>query len=146
MLQGPTSTTIAHRRRHDILPVSLQRCHGSHRQRQRPTANTITVTGRLHASGKGSSQADNVIHKDRSRRTFEAQLPHRFRFNQHFDCAVDAWRDQDLLPIRLVTKMPGKIRHRADGSAVEATFKTDSASCGVCLENAHAKVQLISAA
>jgi hypothetical protein len=62
--------------------------------------------------GRGSSQADNVIHKDRPRKTFEAQLPHRFRFNQYFDCALDAWRDQDLLAIRLVTKTRGKIRHR----------------------------------
>ena len=77
--------------------------------------------------GRGSSQADNVIHKDRPRKTFEAQLPHRFRFNQHFDCTVDAWRDQDLLAIRLVTKTQGKIRHRADGSVVESTFNTDSA-------------------
>jgi hypothetical protein len=88
---------------------------------------------------------NSIIHKALSRRTFEAQLPHRFRFNQHFDCAVDAWRDQDLLPIRPVTKMPGEIRHRADGSVVQATFKTGSVSCGVCLENAHANVQLISA-
>ena len=108
MRQGPTSTTIAHRRRHDILPVSLQRCHDSHMQRQRPTANTITVTGRLRASGKGFSQADDVIYRDRPRKTLEAQLSHRFRFNQHFDCAVDTWRDQDLLAICLVTETRGQ--------------------------------------
>jgi len=95
--------------------------------------------------GRGFSQADDVIHRDRSRKTFEAQLPHHFRFNQDFDCAEDALRDQDLLAIRLVTETRGQIRRRADGRIVIATFKNDLPQCGLSLRKAYAKVQLMSA-
>ena len=91
--------------------------------------------------GRGSSQVDDVIHQDRPRKTFEAQLSHRFRFNQHFNCAVDAWRDQDLLAIRLATETRGKIRDRANGGIVEAPFKPNLPECGIALRNAHAIVQ-----
>src|SRR5689334_22413156 len=120
------------------MPLTRPAVHGESRSRARSAAAARVRSSRF-------IQPRYIESRHRPMEPFERELTDAVSFDDLFDAAEYALRNERLTSFCLCAQTRSEAAHRADGAVIETPFETNRTQRGIALRDADADAQVVTA-